>query len=57
MKGVNEGAHTLEEDDLLTATLEQQAGSSESKLNALLEEVRIPTCTPAAAGLVLKVWT
>ena len=41
VKGVNEGARTLEEEDSLTARLEQQAGSSESKLNALLEEVRL----------------
>lgn len=39
MKGVNEGAQALEEEDSVTVTLEQQASTSDSKLNALLEEV------------------
>lgn len=38
VKGVNE-AH--EEEDSFTAALEQQASTSESKLNALLEEVSV----------------
>ncbi|MCJ1368791.1 hypothetical protein MMC16_007939, partial [Acarospora aff. strigata] len=38
VRGVNEGAQALEEEDSFTATLEQQASTSESKLNALLEE-------------------
>ena len=39
VKGVNEGAQALEEEDSFTAVLEQQASTSESKLTALLEEV------------------
>lgn len=39
VKGVNEGAQALEEEDSFTTTLEEQASTSESKLNALLEEV------------------
>lgn len=39
VKGVNEGAQALEEEDSTTVTLEQQASTSDSKLNALLEEV------------------
>lgn len=39
VKGVNEGAQALEEEDSVTVTLEQQASTSDSKLNALLEEV------------------
>lgn len=51
MKGVNEGAQALEEEDSVTVTLEQQASTSDSKLNALLEEVS-SACTCAAAKLV-----
>lgn len=40
VKGVNEGAQSLEEEDSFAATLEQKASTSESKLMALLEEVR-----------------
>lgn len=39
MKGVNEGAQALEEEDSFTAKLEERASTSESKLYALLEEV------------------
>lgn len=41
VKGVNEGAQALEEEDSFTAALEQKASTSESKLMALLEEVRL----------------
>ena len=41
VKGVNEGAQALEEEDSFTASLEQKASTSESKLMALLEEVTI----------------
>ncbi|KAL3157879.1 hypothetical protein ABBQ32_012289 [Trebouxia sp. C0010 RCD-2024] len=55
VKGVNEGAQALEEEDSLTATLEQQAGSSESKLNALLEELRVMReREPSAKALVFS---
>ena len=41
VKGVNEGAQTLEEEDSFTASLEEKASSSDSKLMALLEEVML----------------
>ena len=43
VKGVNEEAQASEEEESFTATLEQQASTSESKLNALLEEVGMHT--------------
>lgn len=39
VKGVNEDAQALQEEDSLAASLEQKASTSESKLMALLEEV------------------
>jgi len=44
VKGVNEDAQALDEEDSFTATLEQKASTSESKLMALLEEVRACLC-------------
>jgi len=41
VKGVNEGAQALEEEDSFTETLEKKASTSESKLVALLEEVML----------------
>ena len=43
VKGVNEEAQAVGEEDSFTATLEEQASTSESKLNALLEEVILLT--------------
>ncbi len=39
VKGVNEDAQALEEEDSFAASLEQKASTSESKLMALLDEV------------------
>ena len=44
VKGVNEDAHALEEEDSFAASLEQKASTSESKLMALLEEVTAHLC-------------
>jgi len=44
VKGVNEDAQALEEEDSFAASLEQKASTSESKLMALLEEVRVCVC-------------
>ncbi len=41
VKGVNEDVQALEEEDSFAASLEQKASTSESKLMALLEEVRV----------------
>lgn len=51
VKGVNEGAGALQEEDSYTAKLEQQASTSESKLTALLEEVRLHVSEPYSALL------
>ncbi len=44
VKGVNEDAQALEEEDSFAANLEQKASTSESKLMALLEEVTACLC-------------
>ena len=53
VKGVNEGAAALEEEDAFTATLEQKASMSDSKLKALLEEVCFCTLLYAVKSLLL----
>ena len=51
--GVNEGAAALEEEDTFTATLEQKASMSDSKLKALLEEVSFCALLDAVKSLLL----
>ena len=44
VKGVNEGPQAHEKEDSFTASLEEDASTSESKLMALLEEVTLLWC-------------
>ncbi|DBB09876.1 TPA: hypothetical protein ACH3X3_001489 [Trebouxia sp. C0006] len=55
VKGVNEDAQALEEEDSFAANLEQKASTSESKLMALLEELRVMRENdPTAKALVFS---
>ncbi|KAL0037370.1 hypothetical protein WJX79_004318 [Trebouxia sp. C0005] len=55
VKGVNEDAQALQEEDSLAASLEQKASTSESKLMALLEELRVMReSDPTAKALVFS---
>ncbi|KAL0020479.1 hypothetical protein WJX77_009137 [Trebouxia sp. C0004] len=55
VKGVNEDAQTLEEEDSFAASLERKASTSESKLMALLEELRVMRENdPTAKALVFS---